>query len=205
MADDPDPTVRSDDDLSHFSVEHRVRRLKTADLPSKAPTIRRRVLRDVVLLGCVVVAFLVVRPFADVKNPDYPEARALADQITSVYRSFLTDETSVAAAAASEGLVLFEQPVDGIRTLIATHQRPTTAGTCYALRFGGGLATVAMQFAPTEGCIPTGPAVTARTGLWGDVLPSERLTTAWFIPMIVVLCGCALVLTTDIVLATQFR
>ncbi len=197
--------MASRDDLSDFSLEHRVRRLKAADPPSKGPVRRRRIIRDVVILGCVVVAFLVIRPFADVKNPDYPEAQALADQMTSLYRSFLNDETSVTATAASMGLIVFEQPVDGISTSIVTHQRPTEAGTCYGLRFGGGLATVAMEFAPTEGCIPTGPAVTARTGLWSDVLPSERLTTAWFIPMVVLLCGCALVLTTDIVLATQFR
>jgi len=197
--------MASRDDLSDFSLEHRVRRLKAADPPSKGPVRRRRIIRDVVILGCVVVAFLVIRPFADVKNPDYPEAQALADQMTSLYRSFLSDETSVTATAASMGLIVFEQPVDGISTSIVTHQRPTEAGTCYGLRFGGGLATVAMEFAPTEGCIPTGPAVTARTGLWSDVLPSERLTTAWFIPMVVLLCGCALVLTTDIVLATQFR
>lgn len=205
MPEDRDPTVSSNDDLSHFSVEHRVHRLKTADLPSKAPAMRRRVIRDLVLLGCVVVAFFAIRAFADVENPDYPEAQVLADQMTSVYRSFLNDENTVTAAAASEGLILFDQPVDGIRTMIVTHERPTRAGTCYGLRFGGGLATVAMEFAPSGGCIPTGRAVTARTGLWGDVLPSERLTTAWFIPMIVVLCGCALALTTDIVLATQFR
>ncbi len=197
--------MASRDDLSDFSLEHRVRRLKAADPPSKGPVRRRRIIRDVVILGCVVVAFLVIRPFADVKNPDYPEAQALADQMTSLYRSFLNDETSVTATAASMGLIVFEQPVDGISTSIVTHQRPTEAGTCYGLRFGGGLATVAMEFAPTDGCIPTGPAVTARTGLWSDVLPSERLTTAWFIPMVVLLCGCALVLTTDIVLATQFR
>ena len=197
--------MASRDDLSDFSLEHRVRRLKAADPPSKGPVRRRRIIRDVVILGCVVVAFLVIRPFADVKNPDYLEAQALADQMTSLYRSFLNDETSVTATAASMGLIVFEQPVDGISTSIVTHQRPTEAGTCYGLRFGGGLATVAMEFAPTDGCIPTGPAVTARTGLWSDVLPSERLTTAWFIPMVVLLCGCALVLTTDIVLATQFR
>lgn len=202
---DPNPGMASRDDLSDFSLEHRVRRLKAADPPSKGPVRRRRIIRDVVILGCVVVAFLVIRPFADVKNPDYPEAQALADQMTSLYRSFLNDETSVTATAASMGLIVFEQPVDGISTSIVTHQRPTEAGTCYGLRFGGGLATVAMEFAPTDGCIPTGPAVTARTGLWSDVLPSERLTTAWFIPMVVLLCGCALVLTTDIVLATQFR
>lgn len=201
---DPDRGMTSRDD-SDFSVEHRVRRLKTADLPSKAPVRRRRIIRDLVMLGCVVVAFLVIRPFADVKNPDYPEAQTLADQMSSVYRSFLTDETSVTAAAASVGLTLYEQPVDGRSTSIVTHQLPTEAGTCYGLRFGGGLATVAMEFAPTDGCIPTGPAVTARTGLWSDVLPSERLTTAWFIPMVVLLSGCALVLTTDIVLVTQFR
>jgi len=121
---DPNPGMASRDDLSDFSLEHRVRRLKAADPPSKGPVRRRRIIRDVVILGCVVVAFLVIRPFADVKNPDYPEAQALADQMTSLYRSFLNDETSVTATAASMGLIVFEQPVDGISTSIVTHQRP---------------------------------------------------------------------------------
>ena len=65
---------------------------------------------------------------------------------------------------------------------------------------GGGLATVAPRFHPPDGYVPQGWSAFEEVGTWSDVLPSERMTAVWFVPAIVVLAGCGMTLTANIIL-----
>lgn len=190
----------ADDDLQAFSFEHQMRRLGARSTPPKPPPPKRRITRDLVLMGIVVAAMLVLAPFQDVATPDYPEARAQADSLNSAYRSILSGEASIEAAGSAEGLLVYEFPTEDRTVSVLTHAQPTAAGTCYGLRLGGGLATLAVEFAPTDGCVPQGRSAFRVAGSWEDVLPSERMTTVWFVPALIVLGSCVLVLSTDIVL-----
>ena len=98
------------DDLGHFSVEHRARRLRIHKAPETPSPPRRLIVRDLVLLGGVVVVTLLLVPFGDMPNPDYPEARAEADRLDAAYRSVWSGETSNADADDDEGLLVFEFP-----------------------------------------------------------------------------------------------
>ena len=194
------------DDLQPLSFEHQMRRLGARSTPPKPPPPKRRITRDLVLMGIVVAAMLLLlAPFSDVATPDYPEARAHADSLNSAYRSILSGEASIEAAASAEGLVVHEFPAGERTVSVLTHAQPTAAGTCYGLRLGGGFATLAVEFAPTDGCVPQGRSAFRMTGSWEDVLPSERMTTVWFIPALILLGSCAIVLSTDIVLKLLFK
>ena len=189
-----------DNGQSQFSVEHRVRRLATHAASVKPPRPRRRrIVRDLVLLGGVVAALLLLGPFADVPNPDYPEASAIAERLNAAYRSVWSGGVSIEAAASAEDLVVYQYPAGEGTVSVLTHAQPTAAGTCYGMRMGDGLATLVVEFAPTDGCVPQGRSAFRMTGLWGEMLPSERMTTVWFIPALVVLVGCVLALMTSIV------
>ena len=94
------------DDLGQFSVEHRTRRLGTHGAPSQPPPPKRLIVRDLVLLGGVLVAALLLVPFSDVPNPDYPEARSQADHLDAAYRSVWGGDVSIEDAAGAEGLLL---------------------------------------------------------------------------------------------------
>jgi hypothetical protein len=194
-----------DDDLSQFSFEHRVRRLGARGAPPKPPPPKRRFARDLVLIGGVIVVMLLLVPFADVATAEYPEAQALADRLNAAYQSVWRGDASLEAAAIADGLVVYEFPVEGRTISVLTHSQPTADGTCYGLRTGGGFATVAVRFAPTDGCVPLGRSAFESVGGWGDVLPSERMTTVWFIPALIVLTGCALALMTNIVVKLLSR
>jgi len=142
---------------------------------------------------------LLLVPFADVATAEYPEARALADRLNAAYQSVWQGDASLEAAAIADGLRVYEFPVEDRTISVLTHPQPTADGTCYGLRTGGGLATDAVRFAPTDGCVPLGRSAFESVGAWGDVLPSERMTTVWFVPALLVLIGCVLALTTNIV------
>jgi hypothetical protein len=189
-----------DDDLSQFSVEHLARRLGTRSAPPKPPPPKRRFVRDLVLIGALIAVALLLIPFADVPNAEYPEARALADRFDAIYASVWRGDTSLEAAAEADGLRVYQFPFDERTISVLTDPQPTAHGTCYGLRTGGGQATVAVKFVPTNGCVPQGRSAFEKVGSWSDVLPSERLTTVWFIPALVVLIGCAMALTTSLVL-----
>ena len=79
-------------------------------------------------------------------------------------------------------------------------REPTEAGSCYGLRIGGGIATVLVKFAATDGCVPRGHSSFESAGSPSDVLPPERITRVWFIPAMIVLLGGALAISTEIVL-----
>lgn len=194
-----------DDDLSQFSFEHRVRRLGARSAPPKPPPPKRRFARDLVLIGGIIVVMLLLVPFADVATADYPEAQALADRLNAAYQSEWRGDTSLEAAAIADGLRLYEFPIEGRTISVLTHPQPTADGTCYGLRTGGGFATDAVRFAPTDGCVPLGRSAFESVGAWGGVLPSERMTTVWFVPALLILIGCVLALTTNIVVKLLSR
>ena len=189
-----------DDDLNQFSVEHRARRLDTRGAPPKPPPPKRRFVLDLVLIGAMIAVVLLLVPFADVPNAEYPEARALADRFDAAYASVWRGDTSLEAAAAADGLSVYQFPFEERTISVLTHPQPTANGTCYGLKTGGGQATVAVKFVPTNGCVPQGRSAFEKVGSWSDVLPSERLTTVWFVPALVILIGCAMALTTNLVL-----
>lgn len=190
----------SDNDQSQFSVEHRARRLSARTAPAKPPrSKRRRIVRDLALIGGIVAVVVLLRPFADVPNPEYPEASAIAERLNAAYRSAWSGGVSLEAAASAESLVVYRYPAGEGTVSLVTHTHPTAADTCYGMRMGDGFSTLVVEFAPTDGCVPQGQSVFREAGLWGDVLPSERITTVWFIPALIVLVGLMVALTTNIV------
>lgn len=191
-----------DDDLSHFSVEHRARRLDSRAAPPKPPPPKRRIVWEVVLLGGIVALGALLSPFSDLATPEYPEARAQADRLSAAYQSVSRGGVSPRDAATAGGLDMYEFEVvgDGGTVSVLTHPEPTAEGTCYALRMGGGIATLAAKFAPTDGCVPQGRAAFEMMGSWDDVLPSERMTTVWFVPVLLILVGIGVAIVTNIVL-----
>jgi hypothetical protein len=139
--------------LDGFSVEHRARRLGTVRAPVKPRPPTRRIVRQLVLIAAILAAIVLVGPFADVPNPEYPEASALADRLTTAYRADRGGEATVEAASAGD-LAVFEYPA-GDRTIsVLTHTEPTAAGACYGLRFGGGETTIAIKFTSSSSCVP---------------------------------------------------
>lgn len=192
---DPSP----DNDQSQFSVEHRARRLSARAAPAKPPRPkRRRIVRDLVLIGGIVALVVLLRPFADIPNPEYPEASAVAERLNAAYRSVWSDGISLEAAASAESLVVYRYPLGEGTVSLLTHAQPTAAGTCYGMRMGDGFSTLVVEFAPTDGCVPQGQSAFRKAGLWGDVLPSERVTTVWYIPALIVLVGFMVAFTTNI-------
>ena len=189
------------DDLRQFSVEHRARRLGIKRTPDKRPIPRRLIVRDLVLLCGVVVVGLLLVPFGDVPNTDYPEASAQADRLSAAHRSIGSGDTSIAEAAEDAGLLVHEIPFGGRTISVLTHDQPTAAGMCYGLRLGGGLVSEAVRFPPTDaGCVPENRSAFVATGGWRNVLGTERLTSWWFVPALIVLAGVGVALTTDIIL-----
>ncbi len=152
-----------DDDLRQFSLEHRVRRVGVRSAPPKPPPLKRRFARDLVLIGGIIVVMLLLVPSAEVATADDPEAQALADRLNAAYQSVWRGDASLEAAAIANGLVVYEFPVEGRTISVVTHSQPTADGTCYGLRTGGGVATVAVRFAPTDGCVPLGDRLSSRS------------------------------------------
>ena len=188
------------EDLGQFSVEHRARRLGIRKAPEKPPVPRRRIVRDLVLLCGVVVVALLLVPFGDVPNNNYPEARAQADRLSAAYRSVGTGDTALEDAAEGAGLLTYEFPTEDRTVVVLTHAQPTEAGLCYGLRLGGGFGSEAVRFRSTDGCVPQSRWAFDEIGSWEDVIGTERLTSVWFVPAMIVLVGIGVALTTDIVL-----
>jgi hypothetical protein len=188
------------DDLGQFSVEHRVRRLGTHKAPEAPPPPKRLIVRDLVLFGAVLVAALLLIPFGDVPNADYPEARVQADRLEAAYRSVWGGDVSIETAARAENLLVYEFPAAERTISVITHAEPTAAGTCYGLRLGGGFAAEAVRFLPTDGCVPQSRWAFEAVGGWDDVLGTERVTSVWFVPALIVLVGLGIALTTDIII-----
>lgn len=189
-----------ENDSSQFSAEHLARRLGARSAPVKPPRSKRhRIVRDLALIGGIVAMLVLLRPFADVPNPEYPEASAIAERLNAAYRSAWSGGVSLEAAASAESLVVYRYPSDAGAVSLVTHAHPTEADTCYGMRMGDGFSPLVVEFAPTDGCVPQGKSVFREAGLWGDVLPSERITTVWFIPALIGLVGLMVALTTNIV------
>jgi hypothetical protein len=188
------------DDLGRFSIEHRVRRLGIHKAPEAPPPPRRPIVRDLVLLCGVLVAALLLVPFSDVPNADYPEARTQADRLDSAYRSVWSGEVSIEAAADDVDLLVYEFPAGDQTVSVLTHAQPTAAGMCYGLRLGGVFGSEAVRFLPSDGCVPKSRWAFEATGGWEDVLGTERETAVWFVPVLIVLVGLGIALTTDITL-----
>ncbi len=91
-------------------------------------------MRDLVLIGGVAVAMLLAVPFADVANPDYPEASAIAERLNAACRSVWSGGVSIEEAASAEYLVVYQYPAEEGTVSVLTHAQPTAAGTCYGMR-----------------------------------------------------------------------
>ena len=188
-----------DDDV-RLSVEHRLRRSPHRGTPPPRPVYRRWIVRDVIIaVVCGIVALALV-PFADVANSDYPEAKDIADRITVAWQAIIRDGAVPAEAAAAADLRVFIYPGERPRTVL-THPHPTEKGICYALRFGPGILTMAGSLLdPGEGCTPQPPGRFDRRGAWSDVLPSERVTMWWFVPLMALAGAGMLSAGTDVVI-----
>jgi hypothetical protein len=112
---------------------------------------------------------------------------------------------SLEAAAVAEGFSVHEYPFGERTVSVMVHPESTAASTCYGLRIGEGLSTLAVRFTATDGCAPQAVSAFQAQGTWSDVLPSQRMTTLWFVPALVALITGALVLTTTIVLKLLSR
>ena len=199
----------SDEDLSHFSVEHRARRLSGARAPQKtpggtkgarSPEARRVIRRDLVLIAGTLLVAVALLPFGDVPNPGYAEARGIADQLDAAYALVWQDGAALEDAAAQSGMRVYDFALTGRSVSVLVAPEPSSRGTCYGLRIGGGLEVAAVSFAPTDGCVPIGSAAFEEFGTWTDVLGTERVTSPWFVPAVVVVIAVVLSLATNIVL-----
>jgi hypothetical protein len=152
-----------------------------------------------IVIILAILAWTLV-PFADMANPDYPEARDIADRITAAWKAIIHDGAIPEDAAAAAHLRAFTFEADRPRTVL-THPEPTAEGICYALRFGPGILTMAGTLAePGAGCTPQPPGRFDKSGAWSDVLPSERVTAWWFLPLMILAGGGVLYAGTDIVI-----
>lgn len=200
-----------DRQLPAASVEHHARRLAartrtSAPATDTPPGLRRRLLRDAILGGVLMIAALALVPFADVPSATYAEGRAIADRLDLAYGDVWRDGASLGEAAERHDLHLEEYQV-GERTIavISTGEPSASAGVCYGLRIGGGQPTVAVAFTPTEGCVPLGRSSFEAAGTWTDVLGTERVTSAWFVPALVLLVGGLVAVVTDAIVAAVTR
>jgi hypothetical protein len=199
------------DDTSHtdefdgLSFEHRVRRLAARSAPPKPPPPKRGIARDLVLIGGIVAAVILLAPFGDVANPDFAEARSQTERLDAAYQTVWSGDASLETAANAEGLRVHDYPLGERTVSIMVHPEPTAAGTCYGLRMGGGFGTDAVRFAATDDCTPQAVASFEAIGSWSDILPSQRATTVWFVPALVALITGAAILSTNIVLKLLFR
>lgn len=163
---------------------------------------RRRLLVSVVLM--VGAAILV--PLADVANPDFPEANDIEGRITATWEAIVRNGADPEDAAAANGLQIFTYEAGDKPFYVLTHPAPTSAGVCYALLFGSGTPTTAgilLEAAP--GCTPQLPGLFESAGSWESVLPSERMTPWWFVPLMLVIVGYVLFVAIDIVVAIVTR
>lgn len=194
-------------DGSHDSVEHRARRLRSRAAPPKLETPKPSIRWQVVLLVVSVVLMAWIWRFVEVATLDYPEARDLADRLHATVESVWAGDLSLDdPARLPEGLRAYEFEVDGRPVWVLTHAEPTAFSTCYGLRTGGGLGTVAIRFEPTdEGCVPSGPWAVDASGAWSEVLPRRRVTPVWFVPVVGLGVGCALWCASSIVMRRFIR
>jgi len=63
-----------------------------------------------------------------------------------------------------------------------------------------GLGSEAVRFLPTDDCVPQSRWAFDAVGGWGDVLGTERETSVWFVPALILLAGLGVALVTDITL-----
>ncbi|MDJ0923441.1 MAG: hypothetical protein QNJ77_02675 [Acidimicrobiia bacterium] len=162
-------------------------------------------MREVALLAIVVAVMFPLWPYAEVETTDYPEARSEADRLQDVLESVWQGDISIEDAAIPDGVRLYDFTVGGRTTWVLTHSQPTAAGTCYGMRTGGGMVTLAVRFAPTDGCVPQSHSAFEAKGSWDDVLPRARVTPLWFVPVVGVLGGCALASASSIVMKLAFK
>lgn len=165
-------------------------------------------MRDILILVSAIALGLAVQPFADVPNPDYPEAHDVAERLQAAWWSVVQGGVSPEEAAAAHGLhVYFFEVNERIRT-VYTDSEPTASGDCYVVRRGPWIGTQwGILETPTSGCTPQPPGVVKVSGSQEEVLPSERITPEWFVPVIVLLSAIGLSAATDasLVLLTKSR
>lgn len=182
------------------SFEHRVRKLGSRGAPQKPPRPKRRFVKELVIISGLIVVAVLLSFQADTPRPEYPEAQAAADRLNAVSGSVSRGDASLKAAAAAHDLRVYDFQFDGRTVSVVTQSEPTADGTCYGIRMGGGLSTLALKFAATDGCEPLGLWTFESTGRWEDVLPAERTTPWWFVPAMIALAGGVLWFATSIVL-----
>ncbi len=97
-------------DVGQFSAEHSARRLAARRRTPKRPAEKRPILRQVVLLAVVVGVALLLMPFADFANTEYPEATALRQRLSAAYESAWSGDASIEEAADAYDLGVVEFP-----------------------------------------------------------------------------------------------
>lgn len=177
-----------------------------ADGAARRRPLKQRLILDGVLAAVVVAITALVVPFADIANPTYAEGRSIANRLDTAYAGVWRDGSAATLVATDAGLHLEQYSTDGGTVSVMTVPEPSdTSGFCYGLRFGGGGPTDAVRFRATEGCVPLGRSAFETVGTWSDVLGTERVTSAWFVPALVVLVGALIAVLTDasIVVVTE--
>lgn len=192
-------------DTGQDSAEHRARSLAARQRTPKPPPEKRPILRLTVLLALVLGVALVLMLFADYANPEYPEVMGVNQRLTAAYESVWRDGASVDEVAAANDLAVAEFPRGDRVVSVLYHREPTEAGSCYGLRVGGGIPTVLVKFAATDGCVPQGHSSFEVAGSPSEVLPPERQTRVWFVPAMIALLGVGLAISTEIVLKLLSR
>lgn len=154
--------------------------------------------RDLAIVVLTATIAVAIQPFADVANVDYPEARAVADRIDSAWRS-ISGGADAEETVTRAGLRLHIFDVDGRSLMVLTDVERTSTGFCYAIRFGPGILSEAGVLEdPDSACTPESLGVFVRGGSWSEILPSERITPPWFIPLMVLLFAAGLYALVDI-------
>lgn len=182
------------------SPEHRARRAARLrqQVARPRPWSKKRLVIDLVVLVAAVALGLAVAGSADIPNPAYPEPREIADRIHDAWLRVVVDDVGADEAAEQARLRAYTYDTPDRTITVITHPEPTAAGTCYAVRFGPGIGErVGVLDEPTDGCTPRPPGVLARSGTWHDVLPSERITPVWFIPLVVLLSAVGVAALVD--------
>jgi hypothetical protein len=121
----------------------------------------------------VVGAALLLMPFADFANTEYPEATALRQRLSAAYGSAWSGDASIeeAAAAYDRGVVEFprgDQPVS-----VLFHPEPTEAGSCYGLRIGGWHCHGSREICCNRWVRAPGPLVVRKRGIAQRCAPAR--------------------------------
>jgi hypothetical protein len=147
---------------------------------------QRSIIRDVVIIGAVVVFGWALSLYAEQPNPDF----ALVLGLEEVFKTTLDGVAAEEAVAGNPQARLYSVERNGEPMHFLTHEQPVARGTCYGLRWQeGDLEPAAGRFFSDGSCVPR-VSGTFATGF--PALPSESATAWWFTPALMVLIAIGL-------------